>query len=191
MASDWLAALLVANQKLHLKILVIYPCFYPRIALVALIPGRHSTDYNNVHKIYIVLVLPYRNIILSMVYYNIALTKLKIMMLCFSITVVPQDFVLHIMGLNLEPTYVPRPSNAMSSADTVLTSRLDRIVWIKIHFDDDISLIPMKLCTLLGMNTVIIICAFSQYCDLHWTWNKIKLFIRTGTRFVIEKMHFV
>ena len=39
MASDWLAALLTANQELHLKILVGYPCFYPRIALVALTPG--------------------------------------------------------------------------------------------------------------------------------------------------------
>ena len=38
MASDWLAALLAANQKLHLKIVVSYPCFYPRIALVTLTP---------------------------------------------------------------------------------------------------------------------------------------------------------
>ena len=37
-ASDWLAALLAANQKLHLKIVVSYPCFYPRIALVTLTP---------------------------------------------------------------------------------------------------------------------------------------------------------
>ena len=41
MASDWLAVLLAVNQKLHLKTatLVSYPCFYPRIALVALTPG--------------------------------------------------------------------------------------------------------------------------------------------------------
>ena len=39
MAFDWLAALLTANQELHLKIVVGYPCFYPRIALVAPIPG--------------------------------------------------------------------------------------------------------------------------------------------------------
>ena len=38
MASDWLAALLAANQKLHLKIVVSYPCFYPRIVLVAPTP---------------------------------------------------------------------------------------------------------------------------------------------------------
>ena len=38
MASDWLTALLAANQKLHLKIVVSYPCFYPRIALVAPTP---------------------------------------------------------------------------------------------------------------------------------------------------------
>ena len=38
--SDWLAAVLAANQKLHLKIVVSYPCFYPRIALVALTPER-------------------------------------------------------------------------------------------------------------------------------------------------------
>ena len=39
MASDWLAALLAANQKLHLKIAVSYPCFKPRIVLVAITPG--------------------------------------------------------------------------------------------------------------------------------------------------------
>ena len=38
-ASDWLTALLAANQKLHLKIVVSYPCFYPRIALVAPTPA--------------------------------------------------------------------------------------------------------------------------------------------------------
>ena len=35
MASDWLTALLAANQKLHLKIVVSYPCFHPWILLVA------------------------------------------------------------------------------------------------------------------------------------------------------------
>ena len=44
-ASDWLAALLAANQKLHLKIVVSYPCFYPRIALVALTPGGKMSYY--------------------------------------------------------------------------------------------------------------------------------------------------
>ena len=34
MASDRLAALLPANQKLHLKTKVSYPCFYPGIALI-------------------------------------------------------------------------------------------------------------------------------------------------------------
>ena len=38
MASDWLPALLAANQKLHLKIVVSYQCFNPMIALVALTP---------------------------------------------------------------------------------------------------------------------------------------------------------
>ena len=42
MASDWLTALLAANQKLHLKIVVSYPCFYPRIALVAPTPDGWS-----------------------------------------------------------------------------------------------------------------------------------------------------
>ena len=33
---------LPANQKRHLKIVVIYPCFYPRIALVALTPDMRK-----------------------------------------------------------------------------------------------------------------------------------------------------
>ena len=41
-ASDWLAAVLAANQKLHLKIVVSYPCFYSRIVLVVLTPAGHS-----------------------------------------------------------------------------------------------------------------------------------------------------
>ena len=45
MASDWLAALLAANQKLHLKIVVNYPCFYPWIALVGPTPaGWHRSN---------------------------------------------------------------------------------------------------------------------------------------------------
>ena len=38
--SGSLSALLAANQKLHLKIVVGYPCFYPRKTLVALTPGQ-------------------------------------------------------------------------------------------------------------------------------------------------------
>ena len=44
-AFDWLAALLTANQKLHLKIVVSYPCFYPRKALVVLTPGLQQPYY--------------------------------------------------------------------------------------------------------------------------------------------------
>ena len=52
MASDWLAALLAANQKLRLKIVVSYPCFYPRIAFVAPTPGGqkfNSIKFNSHH----------------------------------------------------------------------------------------------------------------------------------------------
>ena len=44
MASDWLAALLAANQELHLKNVVSYPCFCPRISSVALTPGRYDCN---------------------------------------------------------------------------------------------------------------------------------------------------
>ena len=47
-ASDWLAALLAANQKLHLKIVISYPCFYPRIALVLLTPGKQAIIWVNI-----------------------------------------------------------------------------------------------------------------------------------------------
>ena len=49
MGSDWLAALLAAHQKLHLKIVVSYPCFYPGIALVTLTHGvlRHGNQAND------------------------------------------------------------------------------------------------------------------------------------------------
>ena len=40
----WLTAMLAAYQKLHLKFVVTYPCFYPRIALVALTPGRQEAN---------------------------------------------------------------------------------------------------------------------------------------------------
>ena len=62
MASDWLAALLAANQKLHLKIVVSYPCFYPRIALVTLTPDvyfsmkyrkSHCRDTTSIRSIYL------------------------------------------------------------------------------------------------------------------------------------------
>ena len=44
MASDWLAALLAANQRLHLKIVVSYPCFYTKIALVVLTLMTYGTN---------------------------------------------------------------------------------------------------------------------------------------------------
>ena len=44
-ASDWLAALLAANQKLHLRIVFSYPCFYPRVTLVTLTPGSCYWNY--------------------------------------------------------------------------------------------------------------------------------------------------
>ena len=42
-STEFLEALLAANQKLYLKIVVNYPCLYPEMALVALTPGPRPT----------------------------------------------------------------------------------------------------------------------------------------------------
>ena len=56
-ASDWLAALLAANQKLHLKIVVSFPCFYPRIALVARTPGQSLMVSEPLHSLSVTVFL--------------------------------------------------------------------------------------------------------------------------------------